>query len=280
VTVAALIETQKARLTPAERRVADIVLAHPHEVAFGTVAEIARRASTSGATVVRLATKLGLEGFSALQSVVQSEVAQRLRPAAERIREHLPNDVLAQTLAGELDNVQGTIEAAAPGAFDALVQVVADPARQVLVLSGDASRGVGLMLFDALAMLRPGVTLVEGTDVRVGRALADVAAGDVLLALDLRRYERWVLTAASLARSKGAMVAAFTDSSLSPLAELASYVFTVRAASPGPFDSHVGTLAIANALAVGVAIRLRGSATGRLDAIEASWTAIGALVDG
>jgi DNA-binding MurR/RpiR family transcriptional regulator len=280
MTVAALIEQHKLRLTPAERRVADIVLAHPHEVAFGTVAEIARRADTSGATVVRLATKLGLDGFSALQSAVQGEVALRLRPAAERIRERLPHDVLAPMLAGELDNVQGTLEAADPTAFDALVRAVADPDRQVLVVSAEASRGVGQILADALQMLRPGVVLLSGSDVHVSRLLATMRSGDVLLAFDLRRYERWVLATASAARKRGALVAAFTDSTLSPLAAQADHVFTVRAASIGPFDSHVGSLALADALAAGVAARMQGSAAERLDAIVASWAGFDALVDG
>ena len=56
-------------------------------------------------------------------------------------------------------------------------------------------------------------------------------------------------------------------------------MFTVEASSPGPFDSHVGTLALANALVAGVAARLRRSATDRLDRIERTWARSGALVD-
>jgi DNA-binding MurR/RpiR family transcriptional regulator len=55
--------------------------------------------------------------------------------------------------------------------------------------------------------------------------------------------------------------------------------FTVSAEGAGPFDSHVGTLTLANALVTGVAGRLRQSATPRLDAIEAAWRNAGALVD-
>ena len=74
-------------LTGAERRVAQAVLEHPHLVAFGTVADLAADAGAGAATVVRLAAKLGFDGFSALQSSVQDDLARQLRPAAERIRE-------------------------------------------------------------------------------------------------------------------------------------------------------------------------------------------------
>jgi DNA-binding MurR/RpiR family transcriptional regulator len=53
----------------------------------------------------------------------------------------------------------------------------------------------------------------------------------------------------------------------------------VAAEGAGPFDSHVGTLALANALVTGVAGRLRRSATRRLDAVEAAWREAGALVE-
>jgi DNA-binding MurR/RpiR family transcriptional regulator len=55
--------------------------------------------------------------------------------------------------------------------------------------------------------------------------------------------------------------------------------FTVTAEGAGPFDSHVGTLALANALVTGVAERLKQPATDRLDRIEDSWQAADTLVD-
>ena len=79
----------------AERRVAEVVLEHPQLVAFGTVADLAERSGSGAATVVRLATKLGFDGFTALQASVQHDLARQLRPAAERIREPAATDVIA-----------------------------------------------------------------------------------------------------------------------------------------------------------------------------------------
>ena len=75
------------------------------------------------------------------------------------------------------------------------------------------------------------------------------------------------------------MVIALTDSRLSPLAALASISFVVAAEGAGPFDSHVGTLALANALVTGVAARLRRPATDRLDRVESAWQTADALAD-
>ena len=78
--VATRIEGHRADLSPAERRVAEVVLSDPEAVAFGTVARIAARAGTSGASVVRFATRLGFNGFSGLQAAVQAAIGQQLRP--------------------------------------------------------------------------------------------------------------------------------------------------------------------------------------------------------
>src|SRR5439155_1013097 len=118
-------------------------------------------------------------------------------------------------------NVAGTLEAASPGAFEEAVAALADESHPVHVLAGDASRGIGMLFADELSMLRAGVSIWFGADVRLARHLAVVERGDVLVAIDHRRYERWVLDTTRLARERGARVLALCDSALSPLADLA-----------------------------------------------------------
>lgn len=275
--VSAQIDAHLHRLTPAERRVAAVVADDPEAVAFGTVADVARRAGASGATVVRLAAKLGFDGFVELQASVREELARRLRPASERIRRPAAGDVLGTALAVEMANVAETLEAVDRASFDEAVELLSRS--PVLVLSGDASSGIGSLFAAELSMLRPGVVPVEGSEVRVARLLADVGPADVVVVIDLARYDRAVLDAAGRAVNRGAALIALTDSALSPLATGATVTFTASVTGSGPFDSHVGLLALANALLSGVAARLRRSATDRLDQVEAAWRTAAALTD-
>ena len=277
--LATRIAERATSLPPAERRVAEVVLADPSVAAFATVAELGRRAGTSGATVVRLADRLGYEGWIGLQGAVRDEVDQQLRPAAVRIRERATGDVLSTTAAREADNVHRTLEGVDRGHFEAAVGLLADRGNRVRVLAGSAQAGVGTMLGDALGLLRDDVAVIEGSPVAVTRALAHTADGDVLVAIDLRRYERWVLDAAELTVPRGGVVVALTDSHLSPLAAHASIAFVVAAEGAGPFDSHVGTLALVNALVTGVATKLRRPATDRLDRVESAWQQAQVLTD-
>lgn len=273
------IERHAEHLPPAERRVAEVVLADPSAAAFATVAELGVRAATSGATVVRLATRLGYDGWAGLQAEARQRIDQRLRPATERIREHATHDLLGATAAREAQNVHQTLAAVAPDDFARALDLLSDPGRGVRVLAGTAQDGVGTLLADALDLLRPGVERLVGSPVRVAAQVAHTAPGDVLVAIDLRRYERWVIDAMVASAAEGAVVVALTDSPLSPLARAAEVSFTVAAEGAGPFDSHVGTLALINALTSGVAARRRRPATRRLDQVEAAWAQADALTD-
>jgi DNA-binding MurR/RpiR family transcriptional regulator len=268
-----------SRLTPAERRVAQSVTDDPKIVAFGTVAQLAAHSGTSGPTVLRFASKLGFSGFAQLQNAVQEEIADALRPATERIRERPASDVLSRTLATDLANVRATLEGVNDDELRAAVELLADRRRAVHVLAGEFSRGVGLMFTTQLELLRDQVTMIGGTPVRVSRLVSGVDPDDVVVAIDHRRYERWVLETARRLVDTGAVLLAITDSAFSPLAQRARHTFVVSARSAGPFDSHAGTVALVDAIMASVATRLRRSATERLDAVEAAWSAAQDLVD-
>jgi DNA-binding MurR/RpiR family transcriptional regulator len=269
--VADRIGSQGAALTTAERRVAEVVLARPQLVAFGTVAELASAAGSGAATVVRLSTKLGYDGFTALQAAVQAELAAQLRPAAERIREPAGADLTTRHQQIEVANVHASLRAVSAETLAAVVDHLADRDARVFVLSGDASRGVALQFVGDLGSLRDDVTLIDGNPIAVRRQAALLHAGDVLLTLDLRRYERWVVDVAQSARAAGVWSVALTDSVLSPLAQIADATVVLAAAGSGPFDSHTGTLAVFDLFVSAVADRLRAHATERLDRLEAVW---------
>lgn len=279
--VRAALAAAGPRLPAAERRVAEVVAREPETVAFGTVAQVAARAGTSGPSVVRLAARLGFPGFVGLQAAVRRDLRRRLRPAVERVRapDAARADVLPRVLAAELANVRLTLEGLDPRAFATAALRLASPRHRVWVLPSEQARGVGLGFAGELALLRDGVTLVGGSAFRVATQLAALRRGDTVVLLDVQRHERWLVEATEQVRESGAAHVALVDSELSPLAEGALAVLTVAAEGAGPFDSLVGMMAVANALVAGVAARLRRQVTRRVDALERVWVERRALVD-
>ena len=268
---------REAELSPAERRIAEEVLANPQTVAFGTVAALADVTGTSGATVVRLATKLGYEGFPGLQADVRAELADRLGPPAHRIATAQDGDLVTRMLGQEVANLETTLRSLDRAEFSSVVTLLADLKRKVVVVPGDCARGVGRQLVDQLFALRPGVSLVDANPLGVGRELAAVERGDVVIAVGYNRYDRTVLMAADVAVEAAATVVALTDNRLGPLAKRARHVFMVSTLGVGPFDSQVATHVVGSALVAGVADKLRAQAGARLHRAEDMWQRMNAL---
>lgn len=274
--VAERIRARGSTLTAAERRVAAAILEEPQAVGFGTVADLARAASVGAASVVRLATKLGFEGYSDLQESIQHDLTRQLRPAAERIREDV-DERRTEHLTAELANVRASIEAAGEQDVRTVVGRLADRDRPVVVLSGEASSGVARQFVGQMQQLRGDVSVLEGSDVAVHRDIAVLPSSATVVVIDLRRYESWVLDAHAALHARGIWSVGLTDSMLSPIAAAAEVTFVVAAGAVGPFDSHVGTLTVLNLLANGVAVELRTSAADRLALIEGAWSTRGSL---
>jgi DNA-binding MurR/RpiR family transcriptional regulator len=116
--------------------------------------------------------------------------------------------------------------------------------------------------------------------VSVRREIALLDASATVIVVDLRRYERWVLDAHAALDARGIWTAGLTDSMLSPIASRGSVTFLIAAGSEGPFDSHVGTLALLNLIAARAAVDLRASAADRLATIESAWRSNDTLTDG
>jgi DNA-binding MurR/RpiR family transcriptional regulator len=277
MSLASLIDNHRDQLTKAERQVADGVLTDPQAVAFGTLASVAAAIGTSGTTIIRLAAKLGLDGFGELQARAQEDLAARLRPARQRIREPAPGDIVARTLAFELDNLQDTFGRVDRDSFDAAASRVARCPGRVLIIAAECAAGVGSLLCDHLAMLRDGVTQVAGNDVHVGKLLASTGPDDTALVIDQRRYDGWLIRALKVVAGSGVYVVSFSDSPLSPLAEASRAAFTVSARGSGPYDSQVAALALGYALVAAVAARLAEPAAGRLDRVEENWRVLDAI---
>jgi DNA-binding MurR/RpiR family transcriptional regulator len=265
-------------LTPSEQRAALLLEKDPPKVAFGSLAEVARAAGTSGPTVVRLASKLGFAGFTEMKDSIQEELSLRLAPAAERVGARPPTDLSVRVAAADSENVIRSLEAAAPS-LNRVVGMLSDEHRSVHVVPSTACRAVGMALVDQLSQLRDGVSLRYGPPTEVMRDLAGTGRGDVVVAIDTRRYERWVIEAVAQARAAGAGVVAITDTPLSPLVAGSDAHLLVRVVGAGPFDSLTGALSVVNALAAGVAARAHLGASRRLRRAEEALMAAGSLVD-
>jgi len=262
-----------SELTPTERRIAEAVLAEPTLLAFGTVSDLADRVGTSRPSIVRFANKLGFEGYTRLQQHARNDLSHQLSRPSERIRrDDKSTPPVQHVINGAISSVLDALES---GQIAELAEPVVR-AEKVWILSGETSQAGAHALHSGLSMVRPNVRALE--EHSFATDLSDAGRQDVAVVFDFFRYRRQVVTAARAFAKAGVTIVAFTDSPLSPLAELADNWCQIEIPAIGPFDSSAPVVFMCELLVARVAQQLQDDATNRIDRIETLWEETEAFV--
>jgi DNA-binding MurR/RpiR family transcriptional regulator len=264
-----------ATLSPALRRVAELLLVDPEAIAFGTVASVAERAGTSTPSVVRLATALGYEGFADLRDAARAELSIRLNTDAVRVRAKTPADPVAELLATEQANITDTLEGLDPDVLDAVVALLDDDDRRVWVLPSTQTEGVAMRFADQVAIARDGVTLLAGSELRMMSVVRGLRRGDVLVSMDIARHELATVRVQGDAVRRGAVPVVLAGALPNALSTERGHLLRFASEATGPFDSLVGLTVLTTLLANLLVDRRRAETARRLGGLERTWTTTG-----
>jgi len=259
-------------LSPAERRLARVLLASYPIAGLESVARFAERAGVSPPTVTRFIAKLGFRGYPEFQETLRREVQSRLSSPLARYREEpQPQDadsVLSEALAIAGHNVEATRSLLAGRDFDEGVEVLADVRRRVMIVGGRVSAPLARYLAAQMHLLRPGTAFVDVERAAPAQQLIDMRKTDVLVVFDYRRYQPDTIECARLAASRGCDVILFTDQWLSPASAFARQVLVTSVETIGPFDSLVGAMAVLEGMVAAVLRKLGPRAEARMQSLE------------
>ena len=251
------IQRSLESLSPAERRVADHVLAHPRSALGDPIAEIARAAQVSQPTVIRFCRSLGCEGLSDFKLRLASglsatvplthtqvtgqdsmlelgvKVLGNTASAILQVRDQLNREALARAI--DLLAAAERIDFFAVGHY----RVVADDAQ--------------------FKFLRFGVPSASYTEPRLQVLAAHVLKpSDVVVIISSSGHIDDLLAVADAARARGAAIVAITASQ-SPLARKADVALIIDhvedVTTQVPMVSRILHLLVIDILAVGVAMK-------------------------
>ena len=267
--VVEVVRQRLNNLSPAERRLARVLLASYPIAGLESVARFAERAGVSPPTVTRFITKLGFRGYPEFQESLRHEVQARLSSPLARYRDE-PNRESAVNDALEVStrNLKTTTELLSERDLQEAEELLADVRRRVMVLGGRVSATLARYLAGQLHLLRPGVALVDAERSAPAQQLIDMRKTDVLVVFDYRRYQPDTIESARVAASRGCNVILFTDPWLSPASAFARQVLVTSVETVGPFDSLVSAMAVVEALVAAVLRRLGSRAEARMQSLE------------
>ena len=265
------VRRELGQFTDAERRVAHALLGEYPMAGLETVARFARRAETSGPTILRFVSRLGFGSYAAFQDALRVETQARLqgplsrhdaRPAANGLP--APGETLALAMR---QNIEMAARDLTPQ-LSAIVDLVADPNRQILCIGGRFSGMIAAYLHTYLRQVRPRVRLVQGGSAAWADELLDVSPGDIVVVFDFRRYQRDVLDFAKGAAAQQAQIVLVTDIWYSPIAAIAQIVVPCPVSIPSAFDSGVTGLAVVEIITAAVVASLGARSKDRIATLE------------
>jgi DNA-binding MurR/RpiR family transcriptional regulator len=256
-------------LSPAERRLARVLLASYPIAGLESVARFAERAGVSPPTVTRFITKLGFRGYPEFQEKLRHEVQARLSSPLARYRDEPKRDsAINDALEISTHNLKATLDLLSDRDLKEAVHLLADVRRRVMVLGGRVSAMLARYLAGQLHLLRPGIGLVDSERSAPAQQLIDMRKTDVLVVFDYRRYQPDTIESARVAAAKGCDVILFTDPWLSPASAFARQVLVTSVDTVGPFDSLVGAMAVVEAVIAAVLRQLGPRAEARMQSLE------------
>lgn len=255
--VLGLIRRVRNKLSPAERRVADHVLAHPRPTLSDPIAEIARAAAVSQPTVIRFCRSLGCEGLSDFKLRLASSLTGTIPVSHTQVT---GEDTMLELGVKVLGNTASAIlqvrDQLNRDAIDRAIDLLTAAERVEFFAVGH----YGVVADDAqLKFLRFGVPSMAVTEHRLQVLAANVMRPtDVAVIISSSGQVDDLLAVADKAHQRGTPVLAITASQ-SPLAKKADVTIIVdHLEDPSthvPMISRILHLLVIDILAVGVAMR-------------------------
>lgn len=262
------IQERYATLPDSERKVADLVLDFPGEIAAYSATELADLAGASKAAVTRLIQRLGYAGFEEARRAARDarREGSPLYLLTKDAEQPSLSERLRSYLARDLENLTRTFEWLDSDSFNELVKALCE-ARRVWLLGFRNSHYLAGYLRWQLIQVRSDVHLLPAGGETLAEYLAGFEPDDVLVVLGMRRRPREIGEAVALAAGQGTRVLLIADRGAAPMAG-ATWSLRCEVRGDELFDRYTAVMSLLHFVAVAVVDRLGKPGRRRLERIE------------
>ena len=251
------IEVAQSEMTPAEQKVARVVLASPHKALRKSIGLLASESDVSEPTVIRFCRAIKCRGFQEFKLRLAQDLATGAHFSETRLSiDESPSDLITKVLnsgISSLIKVRDTLPA--------------EPVQRAVDLLAQAGRiefyglgGSGIVAQDAQhKFFRLGIPVVAYSDPTVHSVSASLLGpGAVIVAISQSGDTSDIVASAELGIAAGASVISITAED-SPLAQISTLCLPMNSLRDedlhAPVKSRMSHLAIVDVLAVGVALK-------------------------
>jgi len=255
-------------LPASERKIADLILEFPGEVAAYSATELAELANSSKAAVTRLIRRLGFDSFEEARRAARD--AQNwgsplyLLPrkpdhtgVGGRIQRHVEQDI---------QNISATFDALDAAAMDEIVTAILK-ARRVFVYGYRNSHYLAGYFSFQLIQGRPDVHLLPAVGATLAEYVADMTGKDLVVVIGFRRRVPEVKRLLQSAAAAGSRILYITDSSAGSQSN-ANWTIHCSVRGQDLFDRYAAAMSLLHFLSVSLMTNSGDTGRSRLKAIE------------
>lgn len=266
------IRERQADLTAAERKLTAVLMDNSMVAGLQSITKLAENAAVSTPTIIRLARKLGFEGYPDLQEAIREEIAARIKEPLAKLdtseRAGHEDHILSRFALSVGENINRTLGRLDVSAFNRAAELLSDPSLALYLLGGRITRSNAHYFYNHLQIIRPGVSLLDSSPSVWPQSLLDMNAQTVLIMFDIRRYEKELERLARLAKKQGARIVLFTDQWGSPIERHAEVCFRAMVEAPSSWDSTLAVNFLIEALVADIQHRSSDGSARRIAALE------------
>ncbi|MBP6345872.1 MurR/RpiR family transcriptional regulator [Neisseriaceae bacterium CLB008] len=250
-TIAVRLREDYNAYTPAERKVARVLLNQYPLAGLETIAQLAQKSAASGPTVLRLVAKLGFNGYVAFQEALRAELDAKLQSPLLRRDPNLMTD--NQGFAhGFINNIQQLLQQTAEhlllADFETVVEWLGQPRHRLWIIGGYITGSLAEYFGHHLQAIRPQVSLLRPMPRTWVEHIVDMGKNDVLIVFDIRRYWPELATLVTLAKERKCRIVLITDQWTSPVASQADVVLTAYTEGRSGWDTNVSVMLLIDTL--------------------------------
>jgi len=252
------IQSRFHLLTKAESKVADYVLAHYDEILHYTITELAEKAGSSEASVVRFCKSIGYKGYQDFKINTARDIIppyKHLNPDLESQDD--TESICAKIFSSEVAVLNETLMVLDMDMMEKAIQAIIR-ARRIEFFGCGGSALVGM---DAQhKLLKIGIKSFAAADVDIQAMSASLLKkNDLAIGISHSGSNRNVVNCLKLAKKQGAATIALTTQGKSPLLKIADiHLFTATKETVFKSESvsaRIAQLAVIDALVASVAFR-------------------------
>ncbi|MGE5985626.1 MurR/RpiR family transcriptional regulator [Klebsiella michiganensis] len=274
------IVSQFSLLSPELQRAAEFSLQNANQLVVQSMRAFAAEAGVKPATLLRLAQRLGYNGWRELKSAFIDDLGlgndTYVSKAEKLIAKGTQPALYEEVFLAHQANLAFT-QAENQRAMQQAVTLL-DEAKQVYICGFRASFPIAWSLFYVYRLFNRQVSLIDGLASNIEVFTREINGEDCLLLTSFSPYSRESLDVLNAARQAGARIIAITDSPVSPLAQAADCTLLFSLSSPSFFPSIVSGMGVAECLLAMLVARHGREAVNKIESAERYLQRSGAYV--